>query len=101
MSERLSAIYQAKPVCVYELVDENHQYIEETRSELRMASQAGQLCYPDIRVNECGEIYEDFIHEYDERVIIEKTGFRKVLRIPVEDGIDEIELRVNSWDWRA
>ena len=47
MSERLSAIYQAKSVCVYELVDENQQYIEETRGELRMASQAGQLCHQD------------------------------------------------------
>lgn len=49
MSERLSAIYQGHPVCTFSLLDENNQYIEEVRSELRMASQEGKLFCPDCK----------------------------------------------------
>ena len=50
MSERLTAIYEEELICAYELTDENGQYIEEVRSELRIASQSGNLFCP-----ECGQ----------------------------------------------
>ncbi len=49
MSERLTALYQGKPICVFEILDGNRQYLEEGRSELRLASQSGKLICP-----ECG-----------------------------------------------
>lgn len=50
MSERLSVLYQGKPICAFELVDVKGQYIEEIRHDIREASQAGKLMCPD-----CGQ----------------------------------------------
>lgn len=49
MSERLTAVFENKLICAFELTDENGQYIEEVRSELRIASQSGTLFCPECQ----------------------------------------------------
>ena len=49
MSERLTAVYEGKTICAFDLTDELGQYIEEKRSEIRLASQSGGLKCPECK----------------------------------------------------
>lgn len=67
MSERLTAQFDGKSVCAFEMLGPNGQCIESVRSEMRLRSQAGQLFCPDCGgqlVLCAGAIREPYFRHY-------------------------------------
>ncbi|BBF43736.1 hypothetical protein lbkm_2424 [Lachnospiraceae bacterium KM106-2] len=49
MPELMTALYHSRSICVFDLLDQNGQYVEEVRSEYRKASQANELVCPECQ----------------------------------------------------
>lgn len=49
MPELMTAIYHSKSICIFDILDNNGQYVEKIRSEYRRASQANELFCPECQ----------------------------------------------------